>query len=45
MHLSERLRGARALCRLFTLQLFNQLDVKISQEAMGEWEVDRYSSE
>lgn len=33
VHLTEQLLGARSLCRLLTLQLFNQLDVKIHQEA------------
>jgi len=36
VYLTDRLLGARALCRLLTLQLFNQLEVKISQEAYGE---------
>lgn len=36
VYLTDRLLGARALCRLLTLQLFNQLEVKISQEAFGE---------
>jgi hypothetical protein len=35
VYLSERSLGARTLCRLLLLQLFNQLDVKISQDAMG----------
>lgn len=35
LYLSERVLGARALCRLLLLQLFNQLDIKISEEAAG----------
>jgi hypothetical protein len=34
-YLAERLAGARALCRLLTLQLFQQLEQR--QEASGEW--------
>lgn len=36
MYLSERLLGARSLCKLLLLQLFNQLDIKIIQEASSE---------
>jgi hypothetical protein len=37
LYLSERVLGARALCRLLLLQLFHQLDTKISEEAAGGW--------
>jgi hypothetical protein len=40
VYLSERLLGAHSLCRLLMLQLFEQVDVKISQEARSECLID-----